>query len=105
MVGGWPQQLGAGSATATQFLAGYLDTIIEHDIHVVSGARRDPALVRRFLQAYAQFTAHPARLSTIVDRAHADARGGASGPTRWSADAYLRALRAMMIVDEVEAWS
>ena len=105
MVGGWPQLLGAGSATATQFLAGYLDMIIAHDIHVVSGARRDPGLVRRFLRAYAQFTADPARLSTIVDRAHGDARGGASGLTRWSADAYLQALRAMMIVDEVEAWS
>jgi predicted AAA+ superfamily ATPase len=105
MVGGWPQLLGAGPATAAQFLAAYLDTIIEHDIHVVSGARRDPALVCRFLQAYARFTAHPARLSTIVDRAHADARGGASGPTRWSADTYLQALRAMMIVDEVDAWS
>ena len=105
MVGGWPQLLGAGSATAAQFVAGYLDTIIEHDIDVVSGARRDPRLVRRFLQAYAQFTAHPARLSTIVDRAHGDGRAGAPGPTRWSADAYLQALRAMMVVDELEAWS
>lgn len=107
MVGGWPQLLGAGSATAMQFVADYLDTIIEHDINVVSGARRDPRLIRRFLKAYAQLTAHPARLSTIVDRAQADVdvgEQGICGPTRWSADAYLQALRSMMIVDEVEAW-
>lgn len=109
VVGGWPQLLGAGSTTAMQFVRDYLDTIIEHDIDVVSGARRDPRLVRRFMHAYAQVTAHPARLSTIIDRAqgneveHAD--DAAVGPTRWSADPYLRALRRMMIVDEVDAWS
>lgn len=109
VVGGWPQLLGAEPAAATQFIRDYLDTIVEHDIDVVSGARRDPRLVRRFLHAYAQLTAHPARLSTIVDRARGDADEpgdeGASGPTRWSAEPYLRALRRMMIVDEVEAWS
>ena len=30
-----------------------------HDIDFVSGARRDPRLVRRFLHAHAQLTAHP----------------------------------------------
>jgi predicted AAA+ superfamily ATPase len=110
VVGGWPQLLGAEPATAMQFVRDYLDTVVEHDIDVVSGARRDPWLVRRFLHAYAQLTAHPARLSTIVNRAHADpdeggGGAGGAGPTRWSADPYLRALRRMMIVDEVEAWS
>ncbi len=106
LVGGWPQVLGAGSATATKFVRDYVETIIEHDIGVVSGGRRDPRLVRRFLHAYAQLTAHPARLSTIVDRARSDGgrAEGAPGPTRRSAEAYLQALRAMMIVDEVEAW-
>jgi len=109
VVGGWPQLLGADSATAMQFVRDYLGTIVEHDIDVVSGARRDPRLVRRFLHAYAQLTAHPARLSTIIDRARdeevAPDDDSARGPTRWSADPYLRALRRMMIVDEVDAWS
>lgn len=109
VVGGWPQLLGAGSETATQFVRDYLDTIVKHDIDVVSGARRDPHLVRRFLHAYAQLTAQPARLSTIVARARGDVDEhgdqGAPGPTRWSAEPYLRALRRLMIVDEVQAWS
>jgi predicted AAA+ superfamily ATPase len=107
VIGGWPQLLGAEPATAAQFVRDYLDTIVEHDIELVSGARRDPRLVRRFLHAYAQLTAHPARLSTIVNRARGDVAHDdvADGPTRWSADPYIRALRRMMIVDEVEAWS
>ncbi len=106
LLGGWPELLGTGPETATQFLRAYLDTIIEHDIDVVSGARRDPRLVRRFLRAYAQLTSHPARLSTIVERARSDGGcdEGAPGPARGAAEAYLRAMRAMMIVDEVEAW-
>jgi len=109
VVGGWPQLLGAEPETAMQFVRDYLDTIVEHDIDVVSGAVRDPQLVRRFLHAYAQLTAHPARLSTIIARARGEAveqdGDGAVGLTRWSADPYLRALRRMMIVDEIEAWS
>ena len=109
VVGGWPQLLGAQPTVAIQFIRDYLDTIVEHDIDAVSGARRDPRLVRRFLYAYAQLTAHPARLSTIIVRAHGGDFEGADddpgGLTRWSAEPYLRALRRMMIVDEIEAWS
>jgi predicted AAA+ superfamily ATPase len=106
LVGGWPQVLGAGPATATAFVRDYVARIIEHDISVVSGGRRDPRLVRRFLHAYAQLTAHPARLSTIVERARSDGgrAEGAPGPTRGAAEGYLHALRRMMIVDEVEGW-
>lgn len=107
VVGGWPQLMGAGAEEAMQFVRDYLDTIVEYDIDVVSGARRDPRLVRRFLHAYAQLSAHPARMSTIVGRAEPspDTPDEAPGPTRWSADPYLRALRRMMVVDEVDAWS
>ena len=103
VVGGWPGLIGRSVSDATRFMDGYVDTIIEHDIDVVSGARRDPRLVRRFLQAYAQVSAHPARLSTIVERA----RGGAAddGPSRWTAEPYLDALARLMVVDDLEAWN
>jgi len=109
VIGGWPQLLGADPPAAAQFVRDYLATIVEHDIDVVSGARRDPRLVRRFLHAYAQLTAHPARLATIIARARGEAAdsdaAGSGGLTRWAADPYLQALRRMMIVDEVDAWS
>lgn len=108
VIGGWPQLLGADPPTAAQFVRDYLASIVEHDINVVSGARRDPRLVRRFLHGYAQLIARPARLATIIAAARGEAAerddAGSAGLTRWSADPYLQALRAMMVVDEVEAW-
>jgi len=110
VVGGWPQLLGSSETAAQQFLAGYLDAIVEHDIDEVSGGRRNPRLVRRFMHAYAQLTAHPAALATIVSRARdqgedevADGRR-TEGPSRLGAEPYLDALRRMMVVDEIPAW-
>ncbi len=103
VIGGWPGLIGRSIEAATAFLTGYLDTIVEHDIDVVSGASRDPRMVRRFLQAYAQLTAQPAQLSTIVERAKSVAEAGA--PSRWTADDYLNALTRLMVVDDIEAWN
>lgn len=103
VIGGWPQLLGASEDVARQFLDGYLDTIVEHDIDEVSGARRNPRLVRRFMHAYAQLTAHPAPMATIIARARSDS-GQGEGPSRFTVDPYLDALRRMMVVDEIPAW-
>ena len=103
-IGGWPTLLDASVREAAQFIRGYLAMIIERDLDLVSGARRDPHRIRRFLEAYAQLTAHPATLSTIVARA-ASEEGSGVAPSRWAAAPYLDALRRLMIVDEVEAWS
>jgi predicted AAA+ superfamily ATPase len=84
VVGGCPALLERSVRDAMAVTNGYIDTIVEHDIDVASGARRNPRLVRRFLQAYAQLTAHPSRLSTIVDRARGIAEHEAVGPMRSS---------------------
>ena len=103
VVGGWPALIGRSVGDALAFINGYIDMIIDHDIDVVSGARRNPRMVRRFLQAYAQLTAHPSRLSTIVDRARGIAENQA--PSRWTAEPYLDALCRLMVVDDVEVWN
>lgn len=107
--GGWPQLVDASESVARQFMVGYLDAIVEHDITEVSGGRRNPRLVRRFMHAYAQLTAHPATTATIVARARdqsidEDAGGKSEGPSRYTAEPYLDALRRMMIVEEIPAW-
>ena len=103
VTGGWPALIGRSVGDAMAFVGGYIDNVIEHDIDVVSGARRNPRLVRRFLQAYAQLTAHPARLSTIVERARGIAEDEA--PSRWTAEPYLGALDRLMVADDIEAWN
>jgi uncharacterized protein len=102
VIGGWPALLDASVSDAVQLVGGYLNVIVEHDVDLISGARRDPRRVRRFMEAYAQLTAHPAPLSTIVSRAAGES---VQGPSRWAASPYLDALRRLMVIDEVEAWS
>ena len=103
-VGGWPLLVGASEATARTYLNGYLRVIVEHDIDEVSGATRNPRLVRRFLHAYAQMTAQPSTLATVMKRARDEVDDAPSLPSRPAAQDYLDALRRMMIVDEVPAW-
>ena len=56
------------------------------------------------MYSYAQLTAHPARLSTIIGRARGEEAHEAA-LSRWAADPYLDALRRLMIVDEIEPWA
>lgn len=103
-VGGWPFLTGATERAARTYLDGYLDTIVERDIDEVSGGPRNPRLVRRFLHAYAQMTAHAASLRTIMKRARDEVDDESDVPSRHTAQLYLDALRRMMIIDEVPAW-
>ena len=103
-VGGWPGFVGHTEAAAAAYLDGYLDLIIERDIDEVSGSPRNPQLVRRFLHAYSQMVSQTAALTTITKRAREDADTDADAPSRHTAQAYLDALRRMMIIDEVPAW-
>lgn len=103
-LGGWPFLTGSDERVARTYLDGYLDIIVERDINEVSGSPRNPRLVRRLLQAYAQMVSQPANFSTIVKRARDDADDDADAPSRHTAQIYLDALRRMMIVDEVPAW-
>jgi predicted AAA+ superfamily ATPase len=104
VVGGWPGLLGRSEKDASVFVRGWLDGIVEHDLEMASGARRDPEMVRRFLRAYAQLVAHPVPLSKIIERARQE-QADVDAPSRWAADPYLEALRRLMVVDEVEAWN
>jgi predicted AAA+ superfamily ATPase len=104
VIGGWPGLLDATVDEARHFLESYISTLVHHDISEVSEARRDPRKVRRFLLAYAQLSAHPVPLSTVIARA-ADTHDEDSSPGRLAAAAYADALRRMWIIDDVEAWN
>ncbi len=103
-IGGWPLLVGADERAARIYLAGYLDVIVERDINEVSGGPRNPRLVRRFLHAYAQMTAHTANLSTIMKRARDEAPDDPNIPSGATAETYLQALQRMMIIDDIPAW-
>lgn len=103
VVGGWPALVGSGEDAAKTYVTGYLDVVVDHDVDEVSGVRRNPRGVRRFLHAYAQMTAQTAQLSTILRRT-AELPDAGTPPARSTATDYLETLRRMMIVDEIDAW-
>ncbi|MGH3804864.1 MAG: ATP-binding protein, partial [Pseudonocardiaceae bacterium] len=101
--GGWPGNLARDLDGAIVANRGYLDATVDVELAAASGARRDPWRIRRFLHAYAQFTAQPARMQTIVDRAVAESEND-NAPSRQAAAPYIDALRQLMVVDELPAW-
>ena len=104
VIGGWPGLLDATVADARHFLESYLSTVVHHDMSAVSEVRHDPRRVRRFLLAYAQLSAHPVPLSSVIARA-ADTDDENPAPGRLAAAAYADVLRRMWIIDDVEAWN
>jgi len=104
VIGGWPALLDATVDEARHFLESYISTLVDQDISEVSEAKRDPRKVQRFLLAYAQLSAHPVPLSTVIARA-ADTEGEDPSFGRLAAAAYADALRRMWIIDDVEAWN
>lgn len=105
VIGGWPALIEADEQTAARLNRGYIDAIVEADIHTVDDVHRDPVLVRRFLHAFAQLVSHPAKQSTIVRRATGiDTAEDVASPSRWSTAAYLDALTRLMLVEDQLAW-
>lgn len=104
VIGGWPALLGHSVQDASIFVRSWIDGVVEHDVQTATGRQRNPAMLRRFLRAYAQMTAHPVPIARIVDRAAGEADDGKT-PSRWAAEPYLDALRRLMVVEDVDAWN
>ncbi|MDR1711467.1 MAG: DUF4143 domain-containing protein, partial [Propionibacteriaceae bacterium] len=105
VMGGWPELVGRTEATARRFLAGYLAATIERDLPKVSGGRRNPVLVRRFLHAYAQQTAQATTLKTIAANA-AGLRDDADprAMNRDTAATYRDTLTRMRVIEDLPGW-
>lgn len=102
--GGWPQTRTTTIVAAQRFVRGYLVDIVERDLPASEGRRRDPARLRRFLQAYAQVTAQTASVAAIGRRVTPDSPGGPA--LKWeTADAYRTAAERSFLVEDLPAWS
>ncbi|MGF1645744.1 MAG: ATP-binding protein [Kineosporiaceae bacterium] len=102
--GGWPELVDASPDRVRRFLDGYLDLVIERDVPALGG-RRDPIRLRRFLRAYAELTAHPVSLRSLVARALGTDAHDQATLTWHTADTYLDIAQRLMIVEDVPMWS
>ena len=94
--GGFPEAaLKLSDDTRRRWLESYIDQLLTRDAARIEGAR-DPARLRRYLEAYAENSAGVPTEKTILDGA---------GINRKTASAYERLLVNLAAVDSVPAWS
>lgn len=96
-IGGWPDNLGLGSADAFDANVDYLSVIVNTDVDRVDGVKRDSDTVRRLLASYARNVATAASLRTIR-RDMGDSLGEATFRD------YLRTLKRLFLIEEQGAW-
>ena len=80
---------------------GYLHRIVEHDLPLVGRSVRNPAALRRWLEAYAAAVSTTASYESIRDAATA---GEHHKPAKTTTTAYRDALEAMWVLEPLPAW-
>ena len=83
-------------------LDGYVDRVVEHDIHGLGRTFRDRGGLRRWLAAYAAATSTTASYEKIRDAA---SPGEADKPARTTTIPYRAALEGLWMIEEVPAWA
>jgi len=102
--GGWPAMLDAPLASAERYAIAYVENSFYADIPSLGGPVREPEAMSRFFLSYAQMTANPAPLSTVMQRAF----GGddpVSSVTAVTAERYRAVAERLMLIEDLPAWS
>ena len=99
---GLPAVLGRPDAARQALLDAYVDRIVDRDFPEAGLQVRKPAVLRRWLAAYAAATATTATFETIRDAATA---GQSSKPARTTTTPYRDTLERIWVSDPVPGWS
>ena len=98
---GFPAIRGRSECAIRAYLDGYLERIVEHEVHELGRTIRNRAVLRRWMNAYAAATSTTATFERIRDSA---SPGESSKPTKVTTLAYRDALEAMWLIEGVPAW-
>lgn len=99
-IGGWPGLLDKTRDQALTAGRSYIEEIRRVDVSAVSGTHRDPVKVGHLLRSIGRNVATQASTATLARDA-----GGIDGPLKpETIDAYLDALRRLMVIEEQPAW-
>lgn len=99
--GGFPGWQGVGDRAKKLLADGYLHRIVEHDLPLAGRSVRNPAALRRWLEAYAAAVSTIASYESIRDAATA---GEHHKPAKTTTTAYRDALEAMWVLEPLPAW-
>ena len=101
VAGGFPAWRLARGRAHRLLVDGYLHRIAEHDLPLAGHRVRNPAMLRRWLTAYAAATATVASYEAIRDAATA---GEGNKPAKTTTLAYRDTLEAMWVLEPLAAW-
>ncbi len=104
VAGGWPDAIGSPTAKAVRIAKGYLQAVINEDIHEVDGVERDREKVRRLIVSLARNEATLATGKTILKDTQGRAEDAAAITAPTMSD-YLDALRRIYFVQDIPAWA
>ncbi|MBN8868348.1 MAG: ATP-binding protein [Solirubrobacterales bacterium] len=101
VTGGWPTLVGENETFARQWLADYLQQIVEVDIPSLGTTRRAPERLRRTLTSLARSVGQPVKISELAkDIAGSDD----PKPARETVSAYLDALDRLKLTENSPSW-
>lgn len=100
--GGWPLAVDMEDDIALDQAFDYLTAVEQRDIQQADGVERDPARVHRLLRSYARHQGSQASYATM--RADLADNEGDSLSEETIAS-YIKALKSIFVVEDVEAWN
>lgn len=100
--GGWPLAVDMDDDVALDQAFDYVDAVEHRDIQRVDGVARDPSRVHRLLRSYARHQGSQANMSVI--RQDLSGNEGANFDND-TVSSYIRALKGIFVVEDVEAWN
>jgi predicted AAA+ superfamily ATPase len=100
VVGGWPAHQDMSLQSATRATRDYLKQIREVDISRMTGDRRDPIKLDRFLRSFARNVSTEAAMTVLA----ADTEGNDGALSRNTISEYMEVLERLMIIENQPAW-
>lgn len=98
---GFPGIRGQDPRVRQRLLDGYIDRIVEHDVHGFGRTFRDRGQLRGWMSAYAAATSTTTSFEKIRDAA---TPGEADKPARTTVGPYRAALESLWMIESVPAW-
>ncbi|MDQ3408091.1 MAG: DUF4143 domain-containing protein [Chloroflexota bacterium] len=101
LASGFPGLRRLGPRALRAALDGYIDRIVTHDFPEMGVRVRQPALLRRWMEAYAAAVSSTATIETLRDAAALERGKGPSKPTAFG---YVNLLERLWIIEHIPAW-
>jgi len=101
VTGGFPAMRDVSGRAHTALIDGYLDRIVDTDFPEAGYNARNPAALRRWMEAYAALVSTDASYETIRDAATSNE---GSKPSRVATKPYNDTLERLWLVDPLPAW-